>query len=201
MTKFLLIRHGQTDFTGKLLLGRQPGISLNDEGREQARKIAHRLSGMPITAIYSSPIERVSETAAPLAEAHNLPCNISEAFLELDFGDWTNKSIKDLEGDDQFRLFNEFRSSARIPGGEMMLEAQMRIVLGLEKLRHEHPDQTVAVVSHADIIKSAICYYAGIHLDMFHRLEISPASLSILEIYDDTARIMLLNDTSHLHAQ
>jgi len=198
MTKFLLLRHGQTDFTGKLLLGRRPGISLNDEGREQARALASRLSDMPISAIYSSPLERVAETAAALAQTHHLSCNISEAFLELDFGNWTNKSIQELESDAHFKLFNLFRSSARIPGGEMMLEAQMRIVTGLERLRHEHRDQTVAIFSHADIIKSAICYYAGIHLDMSQRIEISPASLSILEIYDETARIVVVNDTSHL---
>lgn len=199
MTKFLLIRHGQTDFTGKILLGRLPGISLNGEGRVQAEKLADRLSSMPISAIYSSPLERVAETAAPLAGVLRLPCNISEAFLELDFGDWTNKSIQDLEGDDQFKRFNIFRSNTRIPGGEMMLEAQMRIVSGLENLQHKHPEQTVAIFSHADMIKSAICFYAGIHLDMFHRIEISPASLSILEIYEDTARIMLINDTGHLN--
>ena len=194
MTRFLLIRHATTDAVGKHLSGRTAGVSLNEEGKFQAEKLAERLANIPIAAIYSSPLERAIETAEPLSRIHNLPIIKAYDFLEIDFGKWTNREFKDLEGEAEFKLFNSFRSSSRIPEGELMLEAQARIITGLEKLRM-HQDKTVAIVSHSDLIKSAIAYYLGTHLDMFQRIEISPASVSIVELYDETARISLLNHT------
>ena len=94
-----------------------------------------------------------------------------------------------------FQRFNSFRSSTRIPGGELMAEAQLRMVHALEELRLRHGNTLVAVVGHSDLIKATVAYYAGIHLDLFHRLEISPASVSIVEVSEETARILLVNDT------
>jgi len=200
MTKFLLIRHAATDYAGKRLAGRMPGISLNYEGREQAQKLVERLTGAAISAIYSSPLARATETAAPLAEARHLSCNILDDFLEIDFGIWTNRTIQELENDSQFKLFNTFRSGTRIPGGETMAEVQLRIIAGIEKLNARHPGETIAIISHADVIRSAIAFYAGMHPDMLQRIEISPASVSIAEIYPDTARIVLMNDTGGIKA-
>jgi probable phosphomutase (TIGR03848 family) len=198
MTKFLLIRHALTDSVGKRLSGRTPGVPLNAEGQAQAQQLAIRLADMPIAAIYSSPLAHAVQTAAPIAAQHDLETSISEDFLELDFGNWTNCTFQELHDQPQFQRFNSFRSSTRIPGGELMLEAQARAVAGLGKLCAQHPGQTVAIVSHADILKAAVAYYAGIHLDLFQRLEISPASVSVLEIFEETARILLLNDTGTL---
>jgi probable phosphoglycerate mutase len=195
MTKFLLIRHATTNAVGKSLSGRLPGIDLNDAGRAQAQLLGERMRNLPISAIYSSPLERAVQTAAPIASALDLSCNIAEDFLEIDFGNWTNRRFAELENDADFKRFNSFRSGTRIPGGETMQEAQSRILRGLERLTFDHPGETVAVVSHSDMIKSAVAFYAGIHLDMFQRIEISPASISVVEIYDDFARILSLNHT------
>jgi len=199
MTKILLIRHATTDSVGKRLSGRTPGVHLNSEGQAQAQKLALRLAGLPIAAIYSSPLERALETAGPLAENHNLQTIINEDFLEIDFGKWTNRTFTELQNEPQFKLFNQFRSGTRIPDGELMLEAQARIVSGLQKLCAQYPHETIAVVSHSDLIKAAVAYYAGIHLDMFQRLEISPASVSIIQIFDETAQILLVNDTGEFN--
>jgi probable phosphomutase (TIGR03848 family) len=195
MTRFLLIRHATTDAVGKRLTGRKAGVHLSAAGQEQAQQLVERLANAPVSAIYSSPLERALETAAPLADRLHLETIICEDFLEIDFGDWTDRTFDELRNDPQFGLFNSFRSSTRIPGGELMLEAQVRVVAGLNRLRTLHPGETVAVVSHADLIKAAVAYYAGIHLDLFQRIEISPASVSVIEIYEETARILLLNDT------
>jgi len=199
MTKILLIRHATTDSVGKRLSGRTPGVSLNAEGQTQAQKLAQRLAGLPIAAIYSSPLERAVETAEPVAKTLQLPTIINEDFLEIDFGKWTNSTFTELQNEPQFRLFNLFRSSTRIPGGELMLEAQARIIAGLQKLCAQHPQETIAVVSHSDLIKAAVAYYAGIHLDMFQRLEISPASISIIQVFEETAQIQLVNSTGELN--
>lgn len=199
MTKFLLIRHATNDTVGKRLTGRMAGVKLNDAGHAQAQKLAGMLKEMPITAVYSSPLERAVETTEPIAKILGLEYEIREDFLEIECGEWTGTAFDELEGQRPFELFNTFRSCTRIPGGELMLEAQLRMIKGMEELRHQHPDETVAVVSHADMIKSAIAYYAGIHLDMFQRIEISPASVSIVEIYEETARIMLLNGLAEIN--
>ena len=199
MTKILLIRHATTDSVGKRLSGRTPGVHLNSEGQAQAQKLALRLAGLPIAAIYSSPLERALETAGPLAENHNLQTIINKDFLEIDFGKWTNRTFIELQNEPQFKLFNQFRSGTRIPDGELMLEAQARIVSGLQKLCAQYPQKTIAVVSHSDLIKAAVAYYAGIHLDMFQRLEISPASVSIIQIFEETAQILLVNDTGEFN--
>ncbi|KAA3439533.1 histidine phosphatase family protein [Rufibacter hautae] len=198
MTKILLIRHATTDAVGKRLSGRTPGVFLNPEGVAQAQYLAQRLAGLPIHALYSSPLERTLQTAEFISQAQQLPVQQDEAFLELNFGEWTNCAFEELSGKAEFQRFNTFRSMTRIPGGEMMLEAQARFMAGLQKLCAKHPHETVAVVSHSDLIKAAVAYYAGIHLDLFQRLEISPASVSIIEVYEETARILLINDTGQI---
>lgn len=198
MTKFLLIRHATTDAVGKSLSGRHPGVHLNNDGKVQAEALAKRLSKLNIAAIYCSPLERAIETAIPIAALQNLTCNVDEHFQEIDFGNWTNKPFEALENHEIFRRFNTFRSGTRIPGGEMMQEAQSRMVQGLEKLAVKHPASYVAVVSHSDMIKAAIAFYTGIHLDLMQRLEIQPASLSIIDLYPDFASLQLLNHCGNL---
>lgn len=193
MTRFLLIRHANTDAVGKFLTGRNSGVHLNEIGRGQAQDLALRLAGLPFTAVYSSPLERAVQTAEPIATTLHLPTMVCDDFLELDFGEWTGKSFEELGSRREFQVFNSFRSSTLIPGGESMAEAQARIIRGIQKLRAKHPGQTVAVVSHADLIKSALMFFAGMPLDLFQRIEISPASVSIVEVYEETARIVLLN--------
>jgi probable phosphoglycerate mutase len=195
MTTILLIRHATTDAVGKFLAGRMEGVSLNTEGKTEAQTLARRLAHLKLAAIYSSPLERAIETAAPLADVLQLTTTISDDFLELDMGDWTNKTYSEIKEDARFGHFNTYRSGTKIPGGETMLNAQMRIVTGLQKLYKQHSNETVAVVSHADMIKAAVTYFAGIHLDLFHRIEISPASVSIIQMFEETARITLVNDT------
>jgi probable phosphomutase (TIGR03848 family) len=193
MTRFLLIRHATTDAVGKHLSGRAEGVHLNEEGQQQAHRLAEQLSGLSIDAIYSSPLERATETAAPLAEALQVEVTSCEDFLEINFGEWTNQSFAELHSDPWFQRFNTYRSGTRIPGGELMTEAQLRIIGGMERLCRQHPQQTIAVVSHSDMIKATIAYYAGIHIDLFQRIEISPASVSIIELFEDSARILTLN--------
>lgn len=200
MTTFLLIRHALTDASGQRLTGRTAGVRLNEQGRAQARALAERLTGLPIAAVYSSPLERTSETAefvARLLGIATIPC---EDFLEVEFGDWSDASFEELAAEHSFQRFNTFRSCASVPGGEFMLQAQARMVIGLDKLRRRHPQQNVVVVSHGDMIKAAIAYYAGIPLDLFQRIEISPASISVVEIDEDAVRILSVNNTGDILA-
>lgn len=189
-----MIRHAMTDsVANRTLSGRAKGVFLNEQGKAEARDLAERLKNFPIRAVYSSPLERAVETAEAIAQKLNLKIEKSEAFEELEFGDWTGRNFDELENEPKWRRFNLYRSSTRIPNGELMLEAQVRFVSELEKLRENHSGEIAAVVSHSDLIKAAIAHYAGIHLDLFGRIEISPASVSIVKISDAAARIIAVN--------
>jgi len=97
MTILLLIRHAENDYvkTGRLA-GRLAGIHLNETGRQQARAVADKLTGAPVKAVYSSPLERAIETATPIAEALNLEVTLRPNLVEMDFGEWQNKKLKGL---------------------------------------------------------------------------------------------------------
>jgi broad specificity phosphatase PhoE len=123
------------------------------------------------------------------------PC---EAANEIDFGEWTGKSFEELEPLPAWRRFNRLRSIARIPGGESMPEAQIRMVSELECMRRRHPGQHVALFSHGDPIKAAIAHCAGIPLDLFHRIDIAPASVSVVSLDESGPRILRVNDTGEL---
>lgn len=198
MTRFLLIRHATTDANGVRLAGRMAGVHLNRLGRRQAQRLAERLARENIAAIYSSPLERAMETAEPMGRLLGREVVLRENLIEIEFGEWTNRTFEELASQTGFARFNDFRSCAPIPGGEFMLPAQTRMIGELAELRSRHPDEAVVVVGHGDMIRSAIAYYAGISLDMFQRIEISPASISVVDIDQAAVRIVSLNDTGGL---
>ena len=193
MTTFLLIRHGETDDHGKALSGRRPGVRLNALGRRQAEQLAARLAGEGITAVYSGPLERVRETAAALAGRAGLGVRAAPELDEIDLGEWSGQPFDALAGRDDWRLFNTVRSCTRAPGGELMLEVQARAVAFLQRLRGEHPSDAVALVTHSDVIKAVLAYYLGVPLDLAQRLEISPASVSVLALEEWGPRVLCVN--------
>jgi probable phosphomutase (TIGR03848 family) len=193
MTTFLLIRHAMCDPVGKSLAGRTPGIHLNDVGRGQAERLATRLAGTRLDAVFTSPRERAVETAEPLARTHGLrPC-VVDALDDIDFGRWTGRTLRDLDGDAEWIQFNTLRSVVRAPGGEQMLEVQARSLAALETMRRAHPDGRCAVVSHADVIRGTLAHFVGIHLDLMYRLEIAPASISVVRITESAVAIHGVN--------
>jgi probable phosphomutase (TIGR03848 family) len=197
MTTFLLIRHALCDPVGRSIAGRQPGIHLNEEGRRQAERLAESLAGVSLTALYSSPLERARETAHVLATRQGLELSTLEGLQEVDFGDWTGKTLDELAPLSDWRAFNSFRSGTRIPGGENMAEVLARALRELERLRHRHSESgaMVGLVSHGDVLRVILAHALGVSFDFMHRLELSPASVSILEVEDHGPRVLLINST------
>ena len=193
MSTFLLIRHAHHDWIGRGLAGRLPGVHLSAEGRQQAERLAGRLEGAGIGAVYSSPLERAMETAEPLAQRLGLKVCPSEALGEVRFGAWEGRLLAELEHDRLWRRYNELRSTTRPPGGELVLEIQARVISELERLHHEHADRTIAVVSHGDVIKAAVWHAAGAPLDLFHRLEIDLARVTALRWEPWGQRLLRVN--------
>jgi probable phosphoglycerate mutase len=195
MTTFYLIRHGHVDTVNRLIGGRQPGIHLTPQGRQQAEALAERLAEEPIAHLFSSPLDRTRETARPVAERLSLEVHLADDLLELDFGQWTGCEFHDLQSDPHWKRFNAFRSGTRIPGGETMLEVQSRVVGLMERLRDRHPEEAIALVSHGDVIRSALCYWLAVPLDFFQRIEISLASVSILRVDKHGPLVLAMNAT------
>jgi probable phosphomutase (TIGR03848 family) len=200
-TRILLIRHGVNDYVKKgLLAGRTPGVSLNDEGKAQAEAVAERLGGEKIAAVYSSPLERCQETAAPLAERLGLELGTLEGVKETDCGDWTGQALEELRKQETWTQVQVNPSGFRFPSGESMLEIQTRMASALDTLQRQHAGETIAVFSHSDPIKLAIAFYIGMPLDLFQRLEVSPASISELDFSPLRVRLIRLNDCAHVPA-
>lgn len=196
-TLLLLVRHGQTPTTGKVLPGRAAGLHLSEQGQSQAREVAERLAGLAVDAVYSSPLERALETAAPVAARTGIGVKEDPGLLECDFGEWTGAALADLSGLPQWRTVQHTPSSFRFPGGESFTQMQARMVDALDELRAAHPGAVVVCFSHADPIKAAVAHALGTHLDLFQRIVISPASVSAISYADGQApAVLTVNSTS-----
>ncbi len=182
MTTILLIRHGMTDAVGRRIAGWNPGVLLNAAGLRQAETLGRELASVKLDAVISSPLERAAMTADAVAKPHGLPVRFRDGLGEVRFGEWTGMTLDELELDDRWRRWNTLRGSERAPGGESMLDTQGRMFDELTQARDEFPDGTVALVSHADAIRSLLYHLLGMSLDLFSRLRIDPASVSIVRI-------------------
>jgi probable phosphomutase (TIGR03848 family) len=184
--------------TGKLA-GWTPEVHLNDEGKAQAAALGLRLATTRIDAIYSSPLERTVETANAILEHHpELQLQLLDDIGEVRYGTWQGQELGKLSQRKMWRVIQFTPSRARFPNGEAMRDSQMRAVNALEMLAERHPGQHIAVVSHSDIIKMIMAHYLGMHLDLFQRIEISPASLTIIGLGFGRPTIVQMNETSYL---
>ncbi|MGZ6964623.1 MAG: MSMEG_4193 family putative phosphomutase [Acidimicrobiia bacterium] len=197
-TTLVLVRHAVTAQTGPLLSGRTPGIDLSEPGVRQAENVGARLAVLPVRAVYASPIERTRQTARHIAEHHQLEVRELPGVIEADYGDWTGGKIADLAKTDLWKTVQVVPSRARFPGGESISEMQSRMVAALEQVVAEHPGELIVVVSHADPIKAAIAHFSGVHLDLFQRVIVSPASVTVFELGPFGAALVKCNDTGSL---
>jgi broad specificity phosphatase PhoE len=194
VTIFFLVRHGEHALQNRIIAGHTGGIGLSPVGRTQSAAIAERLAREEIAAIYASPLDRTRETAAILAERLDLPVAIRDDLIELDFGEWTGLTFDQVRGDPRWLPWQSCRSIAQIPGGESWRQVQDRIVGALFDLRRRHPDGGIALVSHGDVIRTALLFVLGMPLDLYSRVEIGTGSISIVHIDEGRIRVLALNE-------
>ncbi|MBP2294228.1 histidine phosphatase family protein [Azospirillum rugosum] len=205
MTILYLVRHADHDWIGRGIAGRMD-TSLNDTGRQQAERLGRWFAreraaglwagGQQVTGLWASPLPRTQQTAEPIARALGLPIQTADALLEVEFGAWTGRDFPDLDADPAWRQWNGARSLARAPGGETTLEVQARMVGFLNRLCADDPGGIHVLVSHGDAIRAALAYYLGVPIDLFLRIEVSPASISVLAIDGWTPKVLRLNGSS-----
>ena len=182
-TLVLLVRHGRTPTTGKVLPGRAKGLHLGDEGIAQAEKAGARIAGLgdgKVAAVYASPMERTQETAAPIAKAVGKRVRTKQGLVEADFGKWTGRKLTELNKLPEWSQVQRYPSGFRFPGGESFSEMQTRMVGAVQELVAAHPGETIVAVSHADTIKAAVAHAMGTHLDLFQRIVVGPCSITAI---------------------
>jgi len=202
MATVILVRHGRTDANATgLLAGRTPGVRLDATGSEQAARVAERLAPLPLAALVSSPLERCKETASAIAGAQPTRIRVARerGITECDYGEWQGRSLKELAKEALWKTVQTQPSAAAFPGGESMMAMQARAVEAVRRrdaaVEAEHGAGAVWVaVSHGDIIKSVLADALGMHLDLFQRLHVDPASVSVVR-YTATRPYVLASNT------
>lgn len=195
MALVLLIRHATTEATGRILTGWEPGHSLDENGRAQARALGARLADVRLAAVYSSPLERCVETAGAVAEPHGLEVRVEQDLGEVRYGDWTGRPLRQLARTKLWRDLLRAPSLTRFPNGETLEEVQTRAVAIVGEIARRHRRKVVAVASHADVIRLLLAHFSGVHTDLFQRTAVSPASVSAVVLEGGTPRVLRVNDT------
>jgi probable phosphoglycerate mutase len=193
LTTFFFVRHAVTAHTGKKLSGWMEGIPLTAEGRDQASRVADSLAGVELAAVYSSPIDRTTETARAIAARHGLRVKTARGLGEVRYGDWTDRSLKVLARTKLWSKVQRWPSAARFPNGESLREVQGRALSEVERLFAEHPNDAICCVSHGDVIKLVLAHYLGVHIDLFQRIVVAPASISVMALSDRGPMVLSLN--------
>lgn len=181
MTTLLLIRHGVTAATGSRLGGRTEA-ELSEDGRQQARAVGERIAGLPVRALYASPLTRTWQTAEVIGQAVRREPVACDGLLEVDYGRWTDRSLKSVARTKMWPVIQARPSLAAFPDGETIRAAQLRAADAVEALVARHRRSVIAAVSHADVIKALVAFYLSLPLDAFQRLHVAPASLTVLAL-------------------
>jgi broad specificity phosphatase PhoE len=195
MSQFFLIRHASVDGLGDRIIGRSPGIGLNPQGKLDACALAHRLADSGIVAVYSSPRERAQETAGALTRRLDVQTVVDDDLDELDYGDWTGRRFAELQNCADWHRFNACREEAAIPRGESMSQTAQRSACALKRIGMRHPHGPVALVTHADWIRTVIGHCLGIPFSALLMFQIPTASLTVLELTDLDVRVLAWNDS------
>lgn len=196
MLTLLLVRHASHGLLGRVLAGRMPGVALSEAGRAEAERLAEALAGRGIARILSSPLQRTRETAAAIAARAGLAVAVAEEINEIDCGAWTGADFASLPDDPLWQRWNRERASFAMPDGEGMAAVQARALGLIGRLAADDRDETVALVTHSDVVKVVVMAALGLSLDRHDHLVVDPASVTTLHIYGDHMRLVRLNEVA-----
>jgi probable phosphomutase (TIGR03848 family) len=197
----VLLRHARSTANGAgRLAGRSPGVELDESGRKQAEELVGRLAAVPLAEVVCSPLLRCEQTIAPLVAARGLTPVTEPALSEVDYGDWTNRELKDLAKEQLWSVVQQHPSAAVFPGGEGLANVQTRAVAAVRahdaRISAEHGNGAVWLLcSHGDVLKSILADALGQHLDSFQRIVVDPSSVSVVSYTHTRPFVLRVNDT------
>lgn len=200
MVRFILIRHGQTEWNKLERFRGRVDIDLDEMGLKQAKATVERIAQWQVAAIYSSPLKRAMTTAQIIANRLGLVVQALEGINDMDFGRWQGLTIAEVRGK-YAQLFDLWRYSPErleIPGAETLEGVRNRVVATIDELAAKHNDQTVALVSHRVVCKVLICHLLGLDNSHFWQIGQDATAINLFEVWQGSPVIRLLNDTCHL---
>jgi probable phosphomutase (TIGR03848 family) len=199
MSVVLLVRHGRTTANASgILAGWSPGVHLDDVGRTQVEQLAERLRSVPLAGIVSSPLDRTRETASAIESGRGIEHHRDERIGECRYGDWTGRPLAELATEPLWKVVQRHPANATFPGphGESLAAMSARAVASVREWNeHFGPEAIYAVVSHGDIIKAVLADALGMHLDMYQRIVVDPASVSVVRYSTTRPFVERINDT------
>lgn len=190
----VLVRRATCAQMDSVLLGRSIDQPLNLRGEGQARGLARRLLAFSELTIHSSPRRRARHTAGIIASQRESAVTIAPLMDEVDFGSWSGRTFVELAEDPHWRRWNQYRAVTRTPAGDSIRDVQERAMTCFRKLQQSERERTVAIVTHAEVIRSVVLLAMGAPAEDYGRVEISPASLTLLSIQGTQLRLDRLNE-------
>ena len=191
----VLLRHAHSTANLKgVLAGRDNRVSLSPRGKREAVEVANYLGPLEFDAIYSSPLKRCRETLGPLLARGSLKATYLDALIEMEYGDWSGRSLALLAKEELWKSIQSRPSTVRFPRGESFSEMSLRANQTL--LEKAVGKKRILIASHGDVIKAIVAFQLGLNLDSFQRISIDPASITTLRL--PQSQIISVNITSHL---
>jgi probable phosphoglycerate mutase len=195
-TTVFFVRHVPHSLQDQMQVGRMDGITLGEDAPPRLARLAERFKLENLAAVYASPIHRTQVTAHAIADPKGLEVRTRDGLVEIDAGEWEGMTFEEMQADPRHDPWNTARSANRIPGGETMLEMQVRMIAVVEEARRAHPGEKVLLVSHGDPIKAALLYLVGLPIDSYDKITVDPASISTVAIGDWGSKLIRLNEAA-----
>jgi len=198
-TRYIMVRHGQTEWNvGDRFRGRAD-ITLNDTGLDQARRVGSALAPEPIDAIYSSPLNRTMHTAETIA-ATRATIVPDPALMDIDYGDWQGwtKDEAAQRAPELYQLWLKSPEQVRFPNGERLVDVRERAMRSIETWGRQHDGQSVLLVTHDVVAKVVFCAMLGLEVSAYRHFDQDNAAINRFEMRDGSYVIKTLNETSHL---
>jgi len=201
--RLFVLRHGETAFTRERRFAGWRDVPLTDAGLRQSEAAAAALSGVAISAVFASPLERARTSAEAVAKPHRLTVQIMPAFRELGFGAWEGRTRAEVEAAEP-ALYDVWRIAPErfaAPGGESLPTVARRVAEGIETLRADHDGESVVLVTHAVVIRLIVLDGLGLGPARLWSIDASPAGITELEYRDDWVTVHRMNTLAHLGAE
>jgi ribonuclease H / adenosylcobalamin/alpha-ribazole phosphatase len=200
-TRVILVRHGETEFTASRRYSGRGDVPLSDRGTAQARAVALRLSGTEVAGIVTSPLSRCTRTADVIAQAvREPPVLIDDDLVECDFGEWEGLTFAEVRATWPEQLDRWLADPDQAPpGGESFRAVDARVRRAVDRIREQHQQSTVVVVSHVSPIKLILRDALAAGNAFLYRMYLDPAGLSTVDLWPDGGvAVRSVNDTAHL---
>lgn len=200
-TTVFLIRHGVTAWHAEKRVLGQRDVPLSPEGVAQAEATASLLAGVKLAELLTSPLQRAIQTAEIIGQTTGIEVARDPRLIDFKLGKWTGLTYEEVNGSEEYQRFLHDPGSERIPGGESLEDIRRRSVGAVDQALRDSPTgDAVAIVTHAGVIRVLLVHFMGSPLANYHRVRVSPGSVSILSFANDRElpRVLAVNLTGSL---